>query len=127
MRKEMYVRPWNKNNLNFMDLMYFGLPIKPQSGAWLSAENMFPNTVNDITYFNLKQRKPMSIGCGRSPKEAYENSLERLEKRVLRGEYDCIAIVGKLIIPNGGIFYCYTDSELYKFKERNWKHPVRGD
>ena len=125
MIKELYIKPRHRDN--WANLLYFGRSIQPISGPWRSAEEMFPNEINDITPRNLRTKNPMSVGTGNTAQEAYDSALERLERRILKGEYDCIAVVDCLPIRNGALFYCYVNAELYKFKERDWSHPIRKD
>jgi hypothetical protein len=124
-REKMYVRPGGHGKLGG-GLLYYGLPIQPSTSVWNLSDNI-PNEVNDPSSKNLKRKCPTSVGTGMTAQEAHNEALVRLEKRVLEGHYDCIAVVSSLSIKSGAIFYCYVGAELYKFKERSWLHPVRGD
>lgn len=122
----MYIRPKRQEGHHSPDLLYFGQPIQPSTSVW-NLSDMFPNEVNDISPGNMKEKSSMSVGTGMTAQEAHNAALERLEKRVLNGDYDCIAIVSSLPMKSDATFYCYVCANLYKFKKRDWKHPVRLD
>jgi hypothetical protein len=91
--------------------MYHGLT-SPSVEAWATTDTRVPNEIN-----SFEKAKGISVmGFGTTPAEAFANSIEKLEKRRIKRNFDLIELTNGLFQTNNGSVQYHLAAFLLKKK-----------